>query len=151
MIGGVHTILYSKNADAVRAFLRDVLEFDSVDAGHGWLIFAAPPGELAVHPGEGKGYHELYLMCSDIRAVVEKLGKRGVEFTMPVTDRGWGLLTQIKLPDGEPLGLYEPRHKTAIKMNGKTAKGKTAKLKTGKSGTGIRKVAKTRKTVKAKR
>jgi predicted enzyme related to lactoylglutathione lyase len=116
MIGGVHTILYSKNADAVRTFLHDVLEFESVDAGHGWLIFAAPPGELAVHPSEGKGYHELYLMCSDINATVEKLKKRGVEFTMPVTDRGWGLLTQIKLPDGEPLGLYEPKHKTAVKM-----------------------------------
>jgi predicted enzyme related to lactoylglutathione lyase len=116
MIGGIHTIIYSKNADAVRAFLKDVLEFDSVDAGHGWLIFAAPPGELAVHPSEGEGYQELYLMCSDINATVEKLKSRGVEFTMPVTDRGWGLLTQIKLPDGEPLGLYEPRHPTAIKM-----------------------------------
>jgi len=116
MIGGIHTIIYSKNADAVRAFLKDVLEFESVDAGHGWLIFAAPPGELAVHPSEGKGYQELYLMCSDINATVEKLKSRGVEFTMPVTDRGWGSLTQIKLPDGEPLGLYEPRHPTAIKM-----------------------------------
>jgi hypothetical protein len=116
MIGGVHTILYSKNADAVRAFLRDVLEFESVDAGHGWLIFAAPPGEFAVHPTEGKGYHELYLMVTDINATMEKLKKRGVEFTMPIADRGWGLLTQIKLPDGEPLGLYEPRHETAVKM-----------------------------------
>jgi predicted enzyme related to lactoylglutathione lyase len=127
MIAGVHTILYSKKADEVRAFLRDVLEFDAVDAGHGWLIFAAPPGELAVHPSEGEGYHELYFMCSDIAATMEKLKKRGVEFTMPVADRGWGLLTHIKLPDGEPLGLYEPRHKTAIKLNGKTAKGKTVK------------------------
>jgi predicted enzyme related to lactoylglutathione lyase len=138
MIGGVHTILYSKNADAVRAFLRDVLEFEAVDAGHGWLIFAAPPGELAVHPSEGKGYHELYLMVTDIHATVEKLKKRGVEFTMPVADRGWGLLTQIMLPDGEPLGLYEPKHKTAVKMkkNGKTAKGKTAKGKSKAKGRG---------------
>jgi predicted enzyme related to lactoylglutathione lyase len=116
VIAGVHTILYSKKADEVRAFFKDVLEFDAVDAGRGWLIFAAPPGELAVHPSEGKGYHELYLMCSDINATVEKLKERGVEFTMPVADRGWGLLTQIKLPDGESLGLYEPRHATAVKM-----------------------------------
>lgn len=117
MIGGVHTILYSKHVDAVRAFFRDVLEFPSVDAGQGWLIFAAPPGELAVHPAEGRSYHELYLMCTDIKATVERLKRRGVEFTMPITDQGWGLLSQLKLPDGETLGLYEPRHPMAIRMS----------------------------------
>jgi len=74
MIGGVHTILYSKQADAVRAFFRDVLEFPSVDAGQGWLIFAAPPGELAIHPAEERARHELYLMCADIEAEVTKVG-----------------------------------------------------------------------------
>jgi predicted enzyme related to lactoylglutathione lyase len=116
MIGGVHTILYSKQADAVRAFFRDVLEFPAVDAGRGWLIFATPPGELAIHPAEERARHELYLMCADIEAEVARLAAKGVEFTMPVRDQGWGLLTQVKLPDGETLGLYEPRHPMAIQM-----------------------------------
>ena len=116
MIGGVHTILYSKQADAVRAFFRDVLEFPSVDAGQGWLIFAAPPGELVIHPAEERARHKLYLMCADIEAEVARLAAKGVEFTMPIRDQGWGLLTQIKLPDGETLGLYEPRHPMAIRM-----------------------------------
>lgn len=119
MIAGMHTILYSKQADAVRAFFRDVLEFPSVDAGHGWLIFAAPPGELAVHPAEDRSFHQLYLMCTDINATVKKLKAKGVEFATPITDQRWGLLTQLKLPDGETLGLYEPRHPTAIRMTAK--------------------------------
>ena len=119
MISGIHTILYSKQSDALRAFFRDVLEFPSVDAGHGWLIFAAPPGELAVHPADDRSYHQLYLMCTDIKATVEKLKSRGVEFTTPITDQRWGLLTQLRLPDGETLGLYEPRHPTAIRMTKK--------------------------------
>ncbi len=118
MIGGVHTILYSKQADAVRAFFREVLEFPSVDAGHGWLIFAAPPGEIAIHPTEGQGSHELYLMCTDVKATVEKLKSRGVEFAMSITDQGWGFLTRLKLPDGETLGLYEPKHPMAIRLSG---------------------------------
>ena len=116
MIGGVHTIVYSQQSDAVRAFFRDVLEFPSVNAGHGWLIFAAPPGELAIHPVEERAYHELYLMCSDIRAEVARLQTTGVEFTVPITDQGWGLLTKLKLPDGETLGLYQPKHRMAIRM-----------------------------------
>jgi predicted enzyme related to lactoylglutathione lyase len=116
MIGGVHTIIYSKQADAVRAFFRDVLKFPSVDAGQGWLIFATPPSELAIHPTEERARHELYLMCADIRAEVARLEAKGVEFTMPIRDQGWGLLTQVKLPDGETLGLYEPRHPMAIQM-----------------------------------
>ena len=116
MIGGAHTILYSQQADAVRAFFRDVLEFPSVDAGRGWLIFATPPGELAIHPTEEKARHELYLMCADIKAEVARLEAKGVEFTMPIRDQGWGLLTNIKLPDGETLGLYQPKHPMAIRM-----------------------------------
>jgi predicted enzyme related to lactoylglutathione lyase len=116
MIIGAHTILYSTRAEAVRAFFRDVLRFSHVDAGHGWLIFAAPPSELAVHPADGRGPAELYLMCDDIKKTVLELEKRGVEFTAPITDQRWGLLTQLKLPDGEKLGLYEPRHKMAIRI-----------------------------------
>jgi len=117
MIGGVHIILYSKQADAVRAFFRDILKFPCVDAGHGWLIFAAPPAEIAVHPADEGGSHRLYLMCADIKATVDKLQRQGVEFTMPVTDRGWGLLTELRLPDGETIGLHEPRYPMAIRMS----------------------------------
>ena len=129
MIAGVHTILYSTHAEAVRAFFRDVLQFSHVDAGQGWLIFAAPPGEIAVHPADEPGAHELYLMCTDIKATIAELERKGVEFTDPVTDQGWGLLTRLKLPDGEKLGLYEPRHKMAIKMK-PTARRKSPKAKT---------------------
>jgi predicted enzyme related to lactoylglutathione lyase len=116
MISGVHTILYSTHAEAVRKFFRDILKFPHVDAGQGWLIFAAPPGEVAVHPADEPGAHELYLMCTDIKATMAELERKGVEFTDPVSDQGWGLLTHLKLPDGEKLGLYEPRHKMAINM-----------------------------------
>lgn len=112
MFTGTHTILYSKNAEALRAFFRDVLEFPSVDAGGGWLIFAAPPGELAVHPSEGAGRHELFLMCDDIDDTLSRLKAKGVECT-PVTEERWGFLTYLSLPDGERLGLYEPRHQRA--------------------------------------
>jgi predicted enzyme related to lactoylglutathione lyase len=116
MIAGVHTILYSTRAEAVRAFFRDVLKLSHVDAGQGWLIFAAPPGEIAVHPAEEPGPPELYLMCTDLKATMAELERKGVEFAAPVSEQRWGLLTHIKLPDGEKLGLYEPRHKMAIKM-----------------------------------
>lgn len=116
MIIGAHTILYSTHAEAVRNFLRDVLNFPHVDAGHGWLIFAAPPSELAVHPADTPGPPELYLMCDDIKATVAQLEKQGVEFTTPITDQRWGLLTRLKLPDGQTLGLYEPRHDVAINV-----------------------------------
>lgn len=112
MINGCHTILYTTEPDAVRAFFRDVLEFPAVDAGEGWLLFALPPAELAAHPSEGNS-HELYLMCDDITATVDELTGKGVEFSSPVTDQGWGLLTSIRLPGGGELGLYEPRHPTA--------------------------------------
>lgn len=116
MIGGMHTILYSKDAEGVRAFFKDVLQFPSVDAGHGWRIFATPPAEIAVHPTEGRGFAELYLMCEDLEATMEALKAKGVEFPTPVTEQRWGLLTHLKLPDGELLGLYEPRHALSIRM-----------------------------------
>ena len=110
MITGAHAIIYSEDAEGVRAFLRDVLDLPSVDAGHGWLIFALPPAEVAVHPSEGPGRHELYLMCDDIRATVDELRTKDVQISRPITEERWGLVTAIRLPDGGELGLYEPRH-----------------------------------------
>jgi catechol 2,3-dioxygenase-like lactoylglutathione lyase family enzyme len=110
VITGAHAIVYSRDADADRAFFRDVLGFPSVDAGGGWLIFALPPAELAAHPADAGGRHELYLMCDEIQATVADLQAKGVEFTAPVSDEGFGLLTSLKLPGGGELGLYEPRH-----------------------------------------
>jgi len=135
MIGGMHTILYSKNADAVRGFFRDVLRFPNVDAGQGWLIFAAPPAEIAVHPTEERSYTELYMMCADLKATMEELKARGVEFPAGISEQRWGLLTQLKLPDGELLGLYEPRHPMGITMKSVRAR------KTGKARSRARKAA----------
>ena len=109
MIIGAHSILYSKNADADRAFLRDVLGFTNVDAGHGWLIFGLPPSEVAVHPGEENDEHEFYLMCDDVEAFVADMKKRRIECG-PVQNQGWGMLTQVTLPGGGKLGVYQPRH-----------------------------------------
>ena len=114
---GVHAIVYSKDAEADRAFLRDVLELAAVDAGGGWLIFALPPAELAAHPHATGGAHELYLMCDDVHATVRELGAKGVQFARDVSDVGWGLLTAIVLPGGGELGLYEPRHPSPLTPN----------------------------------
>jgi catechol 2,3-dioxygenase-like lactoylglutathione lyase family enzyme len=110
---GMHALLYSRKAEETREFLRDVLGFRSVDAGHGWLIFAAPPAELAVHPADGEEYHELYLMCDDIEATCAELARKGVA-TSPIHDQPWGRASAIRLPSGDELGLYEPWHPTAI-------------------------------------
>jgi catechol 2,3-dioxygenase-like lactoylglutathione lyase family enzyme len=118
MISGAHIILYSKDADADRAFLRDVLGFASVDAGHGWLIFALPPVELAVHPAEGAERHELYLMCDDLDAEIATLTHKGVNCS-PIHRERWGSITQIQLPGGGSLGLYQPKHPTALHLSGK--------------------------------
>jgi catechol 2,3-dioxygenase-like lactoylglutathione lyase family enzyme len=114
MITGLHAILFSPDADRVRQFLGEVLGFDSVDAGGGWLIFGPlPPAELAVHPSEDGPRHELYLMCDDVERAVAELATRGVE-TGPISDERWGRLTAIMLPGGGELGLYEPRHPSPI-------------------------------------
>jgi catechol 2,3-dioxygenase-like lactoylglutathione lyase family enzyme len=110
VINGAHVIVYSTDAEADRAFFRDVLALQSVDAGDGWLIFALPPAELAAHPADSDGRHELYLMCDDIEATVAELEGKGVEFKGPVSDQGFGLLTTFILPGGGELALYEPRH-----------------------------------------
>jgi len=108
MITGAHAILYSTNADADRAFLRDVIGFPSVDAGGGWLIFALPPSEVAVHPGD-ESSHELYLMCDDVEAFMADMKKRRVACS-EIQDLRWGRLTQVTLPSGASLGVYEPKH-----------------------------------------
>ena len=112
---GLHALIYSKKDEATRAFFRDVLGFPSVDAGRGWLIFAAPPAELAVHPAEDREYHELYLMCDDIEATIAELERKGTS-TRGIQEEPWGRVTQIRLPSGDELGLYEPKHATAIGM-----------------------------------
>jgi predicted enzyme related to lactoylglutathione lyase len=110
MINAVHSILFAQDADAARAFFSDVLELDSVDAGGGWLIFALPPAELAVHPAEGEPSHELYLMTDDLDHTLEQLRERGVTIASEASDQGWGVLASIEVPGFGPLGLYEPRH-----------------------------------------
>jgi predicted enzyme related to lactoylglutathione lyase len=110
MINAVHSILFAHDPDAARAFFRDVLELDSVDAGGGWLIFALPPAELAVHPAEEGGRHELYLMTDDLDGTLARLRERGVAVAGEPSDQGWGRLVAIDVPGFGPLGLYEPRH-----------------------------------------
>ena len=116
---GTHAILYTSEPDAVRAIFRDVLGFDFVDAGHDWLIFALPPAELGIHPGEGPTFdrgvrHQLTFMCDDIAATVGELRSRGIEFQGEPHDEGFGITTVMVLPGGVDVMLYEPRHSTAI-------------------------------------
>jgi catechol 2,3-dioxygenase-like lactoylglutathione lyase family enzyme len=113
MIFGAHIILYSKDATADRAFLKDVLGFSNVDAGHGWLIFALPPAEVAVHPDQENGRHELYFMCDDLKAEMAALRKRGV-LCSDVEEARWGSITKVQLPGGGEVGLYQPKHPTAL-------------------------------------
>ena len=115
MINGAHAVVFSPQAEKVRAFFRDVLGLSFVDAGGGWLIFALPPAELAVHPADGDTRHELYLMCDDIHATLAELTGKGVEVAREVSDQGWGLLSAIRLPDGTELAIYEPRHPSPIR------------------------------------
>jgi predicted enzyme related to lactoylglutathione lyase len=110
----MHAIVFSPEAEKVRAFFGDVLGLSSVDAGGGWLIFALPPAELAVHPADGDARHELYLMCDSIDATLAELRDKGVEVAQDVTDQGWGLLATIRLPDGSEFPLYEPRHPSPL-------------------------------------
>ena len=114
MIIGVHAIVFSADAEADRAFFADVLGFDSVDAGGGWLIFKLPPAELAAHPDNAGDRHELYLMCDDVRATVEDLRAKGVRIDGDATEQGFGLMTTITLPGGGRLGLYQPRHPSPL-------------------------------------
>jgi catechol 2,3-dioxygenase-like lactoylglutathione lyase family enzyme len=114
MISGAHIVVYTKDAEADRAFLRDVLGFSSVDAGHGWLIFSLPPSEAAFHPSESNNKHELYFMCDDLKAEMQALASKGVHCS-GIQEQQWGSLTAIRLPGGGEIGLYEPKHPTATR------------------------------------
>ena len=109
MITGAHSIIYSTNPDADRAFLRDVLQLPNVDVGDGWLIFGLPPAEVAFHPSNENDVHEFYLMCDDVELLIADLQNENIACS-PVQNQGWGLLTQVKLPGGGKLGIYQPRH-----------------------------------------
>ena len=113
MIFGAHVIVYSKDAEADRAFFREVLGLSSVDAGHGWLIFALPPAEVAVHPAEENVGHELFLLCDDLNAEMATLTEKGVQCSQ-VDEARWGSVTRIRLPGGGEVGLYQPRHPLAL-------------------------------------
>ncbi|MEO8349160.1 MAG: extradiol dioxygenase [Acidobacteriota bacterium] len=125
MIIGAHSIFYSKDPEADRAFLRDVLEFPSVDVGGGWLIFGLPPSEVAVHPSRKNDVHEFYLMTDDVKAFRARMKKRRVPCG-PVQSMGWGLLTQVTLPGGGTLGVYEPRHARPKPMRATAKKSRKA-------------------------
>jgi catechol 2,3-dioxygenase-like lactoylglutathione lyase family enzyme len=116
MISGAHMIIYSKDAEADRAFFRNVLGFASVDAGHGWLIFAMPSAEAAFHPSDANDVHELYFMCEDLKAEMAALAEKGVRCS-DVQEARWGSITKIQLPGGGKVGLYQPKHPTAIGIN----------------------------------
>jgi hypothetical protein len=109
MITGAHSIIYSTNPDADRAFLRDVLALSHVDVGGGWLIFGLPPSEVAVHPSQKNDVHEFYLMCDEIKGFIAEMKTRKIACS-EVRNEGWGLLTEVTLPGGGKLGVYQPRH-----------------------------------------
>ena len=113
MISSAHVVVYSKDAEADRAFFRDVLGFKSVDAGHGWLIFALPPAEAAFHPSTENGPHELYFMCDGLKAEMTSLAKKWVKCA-EVEEARWGSITKMRLPGGGEVGLYQPKHPTAF-------------------------------------
>jgi len=113
MITGVHALIYTKQADAVRTFFRETLGRPSVDAGQGWLIFALPTAELGIHPTDHDETHELYLMCDDVDKTVKELAAKGVSAS-EITDQGWGRVTMLTIANGVRLGLYEPRHPVAL-------------------------------------
>ena len=118
VIAGAHTIVFAEDAEAARAFFRDVIGWPSVDAGDGWLIFELPPGELACHPGPGWagkiGQHELFLMCDDIDATVAELRRKGVEFVEAISEEPFGRLTRFRVPGAGEVGIYEPRHASPL-------------------------------------
>jgi catechol 2,3-dioxygenase-like lactoylglutathione lyase family enzyme len=113
MITGMHGLLYSTDAEATRRFFRDVLGFKSVDVGGGWLIFDMPAGDLGVHPGEKPGFHVSFF-CDDIESTVNDLAGKGVRFTKPITDEGFGLVSHFEAPGGLDIQLYQPHYETGF-------------------------------------
>jgi len=144
MIIGAHSIIYSTNPDADRAFLRDVLKLTNVDVGGGWLIFGLPPAEVAIHPSDENDVHQFYLMCDDVQSLTAEMHKHDIVCS-PVQEQDWGLLTQITLPGGGKLGIYQPRHARPKSMSA----GKTA-TRPSKRATTRRAKKTTRKTAKKK-
>lgn len=132
MLTGIHAVLDASDAERARAFFRDVLKLRSVDAGDGWLIFALPPAEIAAHPTDDDphdphdpqnprdasepppGRADLYLMCDDVERTVAELRRRGVEFTTPIADHGYGLVTTLRIPGAGTMGLYQPKHPSPL-------------------------------------
>jgi catechol 2,3-dioxygenase-like lactoylglutathione lyase family enzyme len=118
VISGAHTIIFCEDAEAAREFFREILEWPHVDAGGGWLIFALPAGEVALHPGPGwtgqTGQHELFLMCHDIESTVAELRRKGVEFVEGISEEQFGRLTRFKVPGAGDIGLYEPSHPSPL-------------------------------------
>ena len=161
MITGAHSIIYSRNPDADRALLRDVLGLPHVDVGGGWLIFGLPPAEVAVHPSDENDLHELYFICDDIEAFTAAMRERNIDCG-PVLDRGWGLLVELGLPGGGRIGVYQPRHARPASV-GVARRAKTKKRAAKKSprkvarkataGRAAKKAAKkiTKKTAKKRR
>jgi len=113
VVTGAHVIVYSKDAAADRAFFREAFGFSSVDAGDGWLIFALPPAELAVHPAESNDRHELFFLCADIKAEMAALKAKGIRCS-EVQEERWGSITKIRLPGGGELGIYQPKHASPL-------------------------------------
>lgn len=135
MIFGVHALIYAREAERVREFFRDVLDWPFVDAGHGWLIFAMPPSEVGIHPAmpDAPQDHQLYLMTEDVKAAVKKLEKLGLQCA-PVRDAGFGLLTSFELPGGGPIGMYQPRHPIAAGKKARPPKKPQARHVSGGAG-----------------
>lgn len=132
MITGTHAMIYSRNAEADRAFLRKVIGLPGIDVGGGWMIFAMPPAELGVHPSDENNVHELYLMCDDVNAFVTQMSRKGATCG-PIEAQSWGLATSVSLPGGGSLGVYQPLHaspKPARKPAKKAAKRKPVKAAT---------------------
>ena len=122
MLSGIHLIIYSKDAEADKAFFKDILQLTHLDVGHGWLIFGLPPAELAVHPSSTDGAHEIYLMCRNILSFVRQMEKKKITCSR-IQNRGWGQLVQLTLPGGGRLGVYQPRHKSPKTMKSSRNKG----------------------------
>ena len=117
MFNGAHVIMYSRDAEADRGFLRDHLGLSSVDAGDGWLIFKLPPAEIAVHPTDGQPKYEFYFLCQNIEETLGRLVAEGARISSPTSDEGWGHLAEITLPSGTPVALYEPTHPVAYDLS----------------------------------
>ena len=113
---GAHMLIYTPEAEALRATLRDVFGFKYVDAGDGWLIFRMPPSELGIHPSEGPRQtdHAISFMCDDINATVDELRSKGIQIDGGPADHGYGIVVMATLPGGVKVQVYEPRHPVAI-------------------------------------